>query len=189
MKSSFFIYIFFRNSISYQRSFYIFPFLFALNIIQGCRNDEPCSKCFESIVTCKVNGKEWHSNCISEDPIFGCRAVRCHYSYNTEKGLDFSGVNDKNNTGLTLDQASAWGGAQIGVNTIQQREFGYTNFNLDGNCITLDSLDFSYNNFFKIQSVDVINSIIEGSFQFKVYNCCGDTATITNGFFKTKYLY
>ncbi|MBK9631660.1 MAG: hypothetical protein IPO62_11440 [Saprospiraceae bacterium] len=189
MKLSNFILISSSNSILNPKVVYSFHLLFAIFIMQGCRKEYPCPTCFESIITCKVNGKEWKTNCVSNDPLFGCRAVRCYYSYNEERGLDFSGVNDNNKTGLTLDQASAWGGAQIGINTIQQREFGYTNFDLEGNCISLDSIDLSYNNFFKIQSIDATNSIIEGNFQFKVYNYCGDTATITDGYFKTKYLY
>ncbi|NOT35888.1 MAG: hypothetical protein HOP11_00760 [Saprospiraceae bacterium] len=75
-----------------------------------CQEEEPCPTCFDNIVSCKVNGKDWVSNCISNDPLFGCSAVRCYYSFNLARGLDFSAVNDRDNSGITLDQGSAWGG-------------------------------------------------------------------------------
>lgn len=157
--------------------------------ICSCTDEDPCPRCFEDIITCKVNGKVWQSNCISTDPLFGCRAINCHYSYNEEKGLSLEAGNSKNSSGLTLDQGSAWGGAKLGVNSIEQNEIRFINFNLTENCSRLDFVDFSYKNYFILDKIDTTKYILEGRFGFKVYNNCGDTATITDGYFKTKFLF
>jgi len=168
----------------------IIPFItISVMVLSSCQEEDPCPRCFEDVVTCKVNGKEWRSNCISNDPLFGCRAIDCHYSYNEEKGLSLEAGNSKNSSGLTLDQGSAWGGAKLGVNSIEQNEIRFINFNLTGNCSRLDSVDFSYKNYFILDKIDTTNYILEGRFGFKVYNNCGDTATITDGYFKTKFIF
>ena len=40
-----------------------------------------------------------------------------------------------------------------------------------------------------IDKIDTFHYVFEGRFGFKVYNNCGDTATITDGYFKTKFLF
>ncbi len=173
-----------------KNKFHFFTLLFSfLFLFSSCHEEDPCPTCFIKIVRCKVNGQDWVSNCISNDPLFGCSSVRCYYSYNEKKGLDFSAVNDMNNSGIGLDQFSAWGGAQLGSNSIQQRELGFSNFTLPGNCVALDSLDFSYNNYFILDKIDTVNFILEGKFGFRSYNLCGDTVTITDGYFKTKFIF
>lgn len=37
--------------------------------------------------------------------------------------------------------------------------------------------------------MDTVNYIIEGRFEFKLTNLCGDTLTITDGYFKTKFIF
>lgn len=37
--------------------------------------------------------------------------------------------------------------------------------------------------------MDTVNYIIEGQFEFKLSNLCGDTLTITDGYFKTKFIF
>lgn len=170
--------------------FQIIIALHALSFIfYSCREDETCPNCFKDFVRCKVNGKEWESNCVSNDPLFGCRAVRCDYSYNLKRGLSISAINDANSSGISLNQFSAWGGGIFGDNSIQQRELKLSNYNLLGNCIRMDSLDFSYNNYFILENIDTLNFIIEGRFGFRVYNLCGDTAIVTDGYFKTKFIF
>lgn len=88
-----------------------------------------------------------------------------------------------------MDQGSAWGGAKLGNNSIQKTEFGFINFSLNGNCSRLDSIDFSYNNYLILDKIDTINYLLEGRFGYRDYNLCGDTATITDGQFNTRYFF
>ncbi|MFN8280122.1 MAG: hypothetical protein U0V49_07545 [Saprospiraceae bacterium] len=175
-----------KNQIDLQLLVFSFLVLFMFSCCQG---EDPCPACFKDIVRCKVNGKEWVSNCVSNDPLFGCKAVRCDYSYNQDKGLSLSAIDDSNNSGISLNQFSGFGGGILGGNSIQQRELKLSNYKLVGNCIRLDSLDFSYNNFFILDRIDTLKFIIEGRFNFRVYNLCGDTATVTDGYFKTKFIF
>jgi hypothetical protein len=164
-------------------------YLFGLYIIilASCDPDEPCPTCFEDIVRCKVNGKDWVSNCKSTNPLFGCSSVRCYYYYKTDYDLSISSVNDKDDIRIGMDQSSSDGGAKIGLNTIEKGDFVLNNSNLNGNCILFLDIDTSYNNKFEVITIDTINYIIEGHFQFKAFNNCGDTSTVTNGYFKTKF--
>ncbi len=106
-----------------MNTFFKFVLSVIFILISSCANEDPCPRCFEDIVTCKVNGKEWRSNCISNDPLFGCRAIDCHYYYTEGNGLDMAAGNSNDHSNLTLDQFGAYGGAHIGNNSIQQSEF------------------------------------------------------------------
>ena len=158
-------------------------------LISSCADEDPCPRCFEDIVTCKVNGKEWRSNCISNDPMFGCRVIVCHYSFNETKGLNLIAGNSSNHSSIGLFQFSSWGGLKLGKNSIQSRELEFDNYNNESTCIVLDSIEYSYTNYFVVDKIDTTNYFLEGRFGFKVYNNCGDTATITDGHFKTKFIY
>ncbi len=161
---------------------------FCFIALTSCTPDEPCPTCFEDIVRCKVNGKKWVSNCKSDIPfVFGCSSVGCYYYYYEEKSLNLSARNDDQNSGISIDQSSRWGGAQLGNNSIQQREFSFGNSLLKGNCSRLDSVDLSYENYFILDKIDTINYFIIGKFGFRSFNLCGDTVTITDGYFKTKF--
>lgn len=162
---------------------------FIFILISSCTDEDPCPRCFEDIVTCKVNGKEWRSHCISNDPLFGCRAVDCHYYFTEGNGLDMSAVNSNDHSSIILDQGSAWGGGQLGNHSIELHELGFYDLKQKGNCLLLDSLDTFYKHYFILDKIDTTNYILEGRFGFKVYNHCGDTATITDGHFKTKFIY
>lgn len=159
------------------------------SLLYACNDDEVCPKCHKDFVICKVNGIKWRSNCISNEPLFGCRDVSCYYYIKDDFGLNLSAGNSNNNSGITLDQGSAWGGAKLGNNSIQKTEFGFINFSLNGNCSRLDSIDFSYNNYLILDKIDTINYLLEGRFGYRDYNLCGDTATITDGRFNTRYFF
>lgn len=160
-------------------------------LLSSCQEEDPCPRCFEDIVTCKVNGKEWRSNCISNDPLFGCSSINCYYYIKDNFGLDFSASSDNNNTAINLDQNTGNGSAKLGLNNIEQNEVFYINRNFtnQNDCSRLKNLDINYRNYFEIKSIDSINFIITGAFEFRVYNNCGDTSTITNGYFKTKFIF
>ena len=157
--------------------------------ICSCNNEAPCPRCFEDIVTCKVNGKEWRSNCISTDPLFGCRPITTHYYIYDGKSLSLSALNDMKNSGIRIDYSGKFGGIILGKNNISNRDFGFSNYSLIGNCIRLDSIDHNFNNFLILDVIDTLNYIIEGKFEFRSYNLCGDSITITDGHFKSKFIF
>ncbi|MCC6815509.1 MAG: hypothetical protein IT267_03740 [Saprospiraceae bacterium] len=154
-----------------------------------CKEDDPCPTCFDNIVRCKVNGKDWVSNCVSNDPLFGCKAVTTYYYVQDGCGLNLSATNDILNTGVSINQHSSRGGAKLGLNEISYLEFRFRNHSLIGNCTRLDSINFNYSNYLIIDQIDTINNLLEGRFGFQNYNLCGDTVTVTDGYFKTKYIY
>ena len=168
-------------------------FIFVIGIIfiliSSCTVEDPCPRCFEDIVTCKVNGKEWRSNCISNDPLFGCRPITTHYYIYDGKSLSISAINDQNNNGIRIDYSGKKGGITLGHNVISNRDIGFSNYLLNGNCIRLDSIDYNFNNYLILDAIDTFNYIVEGKFGFSSFNLCGDTITITEGYFKTKFLF
>lgn len=191
MKLSNFILISSSNSILNPKVVYSFHLLFAIFIMQGCRKEYPCPTCFESIITCKVNGKEWKSNCVSNDPLFGCRAVSCYYYYNSDFSLDFFAGNSDNNSTLVMNQYSINGGAKLGLNSVDQNELYFIDRSLpdSNNCSRLKNLESTGSNIFEITILDTINYIIAGRFAFTVSNNCGDTIKITDGYFKSKFIF
>lgn len=158
-------------------------------LISSCADEDPCPRCFEDIVTCKVNGKEWRSNCISNDPLFGCRSITTHYYIYNGNSLNISALNDHNNSGIRIDYSGINGGIAHSHNMIPNIDFGYSNYLLTGNCIRLDSMENNFNNFLILDKIDTFNYIVEGKFGFSSFNLCGDTITITEGYFKTKFLF
>ena len=154
-------------------------------LISSCADEDLCPRCFEDIVTCKVNGKEWRSNCISIDPLFGCKAVNCYYYIKDDYGLNLLAGNDNPSSGLEINIRNL----KLGNNNIKSRSFGYTDLNLFGNCIKLDSLIPNYLNVMNVFTIDTVNYILQGKFAFRVYNSCGDTVTISDGYFKTKFIF
>lgn len=170
--------------------FQIIIALHALSFIfYSCKEDETCPNCFKDFVRCKVNGKEWESNCVSNDPLFGCDPITCYYYIKDDYGFSLHAGSSNDNNGISLIQASGWGGARLGMNIINYREFGLRNLNNINNCIYLDSIDFNFNNFFQLLKIDTVNFVVEGKFGFKVFNLCGDTATVTDGYFKSKFIF
>ncbi len=165
----------------------IYLFGLFITILASCDPDEPCPTCFEDVVRCKVNGEKWVSNCKSSNPLFGCESIDCYYYFKDNNTLNLSSGSYLNNSGISLNNLS--GKLIKGKNEISKRDLGFRDFSLHGNCSYLDSLDVSYPNIFEIIYLDTINYVLEGKFQFKVFNLCGDTATITEGYFKTKFLF
>jgi len=135
-----------------------------------------------------VNGKEWKSNCVSNDHLFGFRAVSCYYYYNDGCGLNLNAGNSILNSGIGLNQLSAFGGCKLDTNSIQNLEFRYSDFSINGNYVFLDSLDYSFPNYFILSSNVTINYLIEGKFGCRLYNDCNDTVSITVGYFKSKFI-
>ncbi len=160
-------------------------FAISIVILSSCNKEDPCPSCFEDVVTCKVNGKEWRSNCISNDPLFGCRAVNCYYYIKDDYGLNLLAGNINPNSGLEINIRNL----KLGNNNIKSRSFGYTDMKLLGNCIKIDSLVPNYLNEMNVVKIDTVNYILEGKFAYQVHNFCGDTITISNGYFKTKFLF
>ena len=158
-------------------------------LISSCADEDPCPRCFEDIVTCKVNGKEWQSNCISHDPLFGCTSVGCYYYFRDDHSMTLNSIDDLANINIEISQSKLTGGLKIGNQILRSRDVRIGNRNQNGNCFEYEYLDSTFNNNLLINKIDTINYIIEGQFEFKVNNHCGDTATITDGHFKTKFIY
>ncbi len=154
-----------------------------------CHEDDPCPTCFKDIVRCKVNGREWVSNCVSNDPLFGCNASSCYYYFLSGNGFDLNSTNDQNNTGLVLRKTSQTGGLLPGINFLTSiYELEFWDHSLNGNCKIL-VLDSEFQSILNISKIDTINYIIEGHFLGKAKNSCGDTVKITDGYFKTKFIF
>jgi len=167
----------------------IIPFItISVMLLSSCQEEDPCPRCFEDIVTCKVNGKEWRSNCISNDPLFGCRAVTCYYYYKEGAGLDLNSTSDLENITFSIGKASIDGGAKIGINQLNANRILIHDHDLIGNCIQYRG-DTSIENNIELTLIDTINYIIEGKFQCGGINTCGDTIILTNGYFKTKFIF
>lgn len=157
--------------------------------IYSCSDEDPYPRCFEDIVTCKVNGKEWRSNCMSNDPLFGCRSVTCYYYIKSGYGFDLNISNDKENTGLVITKNSFNGGLHFGENILSQsNDLEYWNRDIEGNCKVFYK-DSDLVSTITIINLDTINFIVEGTFIGFTSNICGDKVSITNGHFKTKFLF
>ncbi len=160
-----------KNQIDLQQLVFSVLILFMFSC---CQNENPCPTCFKDIVRCKVNGKEWVSYCVSNDPLFGCKAVRCYYYYNDDGGLDFSASFESQNGGIILDKAPFNGGAKKGINIIRPSEVSLIdrNFVNTNNCTRFNIIDSLYYNYIQLKVIDTTNFFIEGSFSFKTYNLC-----------------
>ncbi|NOT35889.1 MAG: hypothetical protein HOP11_00765 [Saprospiraceae bacterium] len=154
-----------------------------------CKEEEPCSTCFENVVRCKINGKDWVSNCKSNDPLFGCWDLLCYYYFRSGNGFEIRANSSVDNNSININVFSANGGLINGLNNLASNEIGYSDFANSGNCSKYRRQDTNYFNNLVIEQIDTFNFIVIGSFSFKVHNECGDSTLITDGYFKTKFLF
>lgn len=78
-----------------------------------------------------------------------------------------------------------------GINIIRPSEVSLIdrNFVNTNNCSRFNIIDSLYYNYIQLKVIDTTNFFIEGSFSFKTYNLCGDSVIISDGYFKTKFIF
>ena len=127
---------------------------------------------------------EWTPHCIS-DPLFGCDAVDCQY-YKGSKTIEIISIrryqDNSVNQGMRLYKYNS----VLGENELQESIQDYTDYNNKSGCLTY-SIDSSYNRRLTILSIDTINFIVEGTFEFTAISECQDTVRITDGYFEIEY--
>ncbi|HMW38776.1 MAG: hypothetical protein K1X68_05910 [Saprospiraceae bacterium] len=168
-----------KNQIDLQLLVFSFLILFMFSC---CQNEDPCPTCFKDIVRCKVNGKEWVSNCASNDPLFGCNSIKTKYN-NDPPFFEFLAFNDKLGDGFHLISRSSF---KL-LDTVNQYNYerSYYNKNKIDDCHGF-SIDTSVG-FFIIKKFDSNSRIIKGEFEFECFNNCKDTISISDGYFALSY--
>lgn len=164
-----------------------FSFVISLIILTCCNKNfggiEPCDNCSTNIFQCKLNGKDWKSDCIP-DPLFRCNSIIVEY-YASDKYLGVIAVNDQINEGMHF------GIHNFDLNSHSWQKFRYyddiySDYKLIKDC-QFFSLDTSFIDNFRIINLDENKRIIKAEFQFNIFNNCNKFLEIRNGLISIKY--
>ena len=137
------------------------------------------------LVRCKVNGEDWRPRGDGTGglAIQGNTPFDLLY-YNDTKSFELSAGNHELSQGMRVFGRNTI----VGVNEIYYNG-NFTYFSDGSNsqdCIKYDSLNNS-NNTFTILTLDSVNFIMTGEFEFQAINDCEDTVSVTEGYFDLHY--
>lgn len=164
-----------------KKALVIFLLGFLVFII-GCTTEEPdCEDCFDGEVTCLVNGEKWEAQC--ESGLFGCTPYNCRYYQNDSKAVEFSASNSNSDSRIFFGVTSNQGGVRLGENQLHPWKNSYNDSEPCGWHYT----DSTKPRNLDILSIDTLNRIIEGEFNYTAVGECGNVVEITNGYFKVDY--
>lgn len=138
-----------------------------------------------------INGQEWNAYCESALPGLGCTKVTCRY-YDDDKSFEIIAGGPPGYS-VGISKGAARGGIELGINELPYRR-GVVMCNTQqclgsSSCREYD-LDTTYLNILEILEINREYKIIEGKFEFRAVNReCSDTILVTDGYFRTNYLF
>ena len=157
--------------------------LSALFLAASCsKDDNPgCEECFDGEVTCLINGEGWKAKCNSG--LFGCTPYDCRYYQKGSHAIEFSASNSNSESRIFFGVTSNQGGVILGKNQLHAWKNSYNDPEPCGWYYT----DSTRPRELYILSIDTVNRIIEGEFNYTAVGECGKVVEITNGYFKVDY--
>jgi hypothetical protein len=149
--------------------------LLALPILlaASCNKDEP-ENLYSNYVSCKVNGKEWKSNC-ADNIVFGCPATDCLFSWSYPKSIYLYAPDYKNKSEMyfdfkNIDSLNKSSSYIYGIDTIKYY------------------LDTTKTNYFSLSdTTDKTKFNIRGNFELNLISSSKKTIKLTNGYFQTAF--
>ena len=145
--------------------------LLPLLLAASCKKDEP-ENLYSNYVSCKVNGKDWKSNC-TDDILLGCSSIDCLFSWSFPKNIQLYSVNKEEKSQMffvfrNIDSLNRSSSYIYGVDTIKYY------------------LDTTKTNFFSISdTTDKAKFNIRGIFELILISDSNETIKLTNGYFQT----
>lgn len=162
----------------------LYPILLsALFLAASCsKGDLPkCEECYEGEVRCLINGQEWKAKC--ESGLFGCTPYQCRYYQTSDKAIEVIARDNHNKSTLFFGVTSKQGGIRVGLNSLFPWRHSYR---VDDGCGEYATDTISPHEL-TILSIDTVNRIIEGEFNYTAVGECGKVVEITDGYFKVDY--
>ena len=163
--------------------------LVTLFLFTACEKEDPLAACKADptceYFRCKVDGKEWRPDC--ESAFLGCDAVDVQYYRDLNGGgLELNASSEMNSNGLyfflkEIKDEEIYYSFDVG-STISSRYFETKN-----NVKERFFVNFSFENYINFSTIDTINFILEGTFQFTGNTDNGEAKEITNGEFRQRY--
>ena len=146
----------------------------------SCNNDDDLPDCSENFVRFKINGEQVQTG---PDTGQSSGGVTRFPGCQTDVRLSSASV------AFSLRAGGEIGRVHLIIENNNLLDYNtpvFTDFFLDG--VDFFEMDSSYNNFVRLFEVDFDLMIVEGEFQYKVFDDAGEAVEITDGYFLCPFL-